>query len=675
MERTPSRAKATNILRPASRAQDPSFARNNAPSPTGAGMQPQPQPLRVPAGNARVMTSFASGTHAGFSGVHSPVSGGLRRAPSAAQIINHPQQQQQHAGGGNRQRISSFHDGMPVGDFSAMPRTVSRSGSRADLKGVAGGQPQFPTTQHQQQQQPPRSFSRAGRPNPQPGGMWPGQMGQMGMNTLFGGGFGTMGVGPGPMSADNSGQKWSTNPHYYPMHPQQQQQPHPHPQQPLPMGGPGSRPGSSLHQNHPPRPFTSNDFRTSGADPENPVLVNVNRGGARVIGPIRGRSTTPEGPSFLNPIPQSPSSVLGGVLPGAPDPSMARENIRSALSNHSIDSGRSHSNSALQPTEESMEAAEARVSRKIQDLEISNKSLMAVNTQLESRLKTQREQINELKKQLQLKVPFAADVSMDGEVSDEALRSALKEDKVFERLISNLEHLIQDAKSALEYRSTIAAGKVISAAELNEADSQLTIGSEPEQQTRQDVSAARKGGSGKEPTEDVTAAVSIDGGSGDLEPEKEVDGPHGDSHIVSEEVANDKTGDKGAGPEDQSADSAKQQEARELVARLMVLALSSPGPTTPEKPSSRVSKRTGHVVTSASRPQSALKSGLRTPIKSASTRISSFGVASTSTPVRSIAVSPTPSSKASGDSGKDLAPSTSEKEQILEICRKLQNIL
>ncbi|KAJ2616257.1 hypothetical protein H4S08_000886 [Coemansia sp. RSA 1365] len=671
MERTPSRAKATNILRPASRAQDPSFARNNAPSPTGAGMQPQPQPLRVPTGNARVINSLASGAHAGFGGIHSPTSGGLRRAPSAAQILNYPQQQQQHAGGGgNRQRISSFHDGMPVGDFSAMPRTVSRSGSRAELKGVVGNQPQFQPSQ--QQQQPPRSFSRAGRPNVQPGGMWPGQMGQVGMNTLFGGGFGTMGVGPGPASTDSSGSKWSTNPPYYPMHPQQQQQPHP--QQPLPMGGPGSRPGSSLHHTHPPRPFTSNDFRTSGVDSENPVLVNVNRGGARVIGPIRGKPTTPEGPSFLNPIPQSPSSVLGGVLPGAPELSMTRENIRSALSNHSIDSSRSRSNSALQPTEDSMEAAEARVSRKIQDLEISNKSLMAVNTQLESRLKTQREQINELKKQLQLKVPFAADVSMDGEVSDEALRSALKEDKVFERLISNLEHLIQDAKSALEYRSTIAAGKVISAAELNEADSQLTIGSELEQQTRHDDSTAPTGGSGKQPMEGVTTAVKIDGESGDLESEKEVDGPHGDGHVIAE-AAKDKTGDKGADPENQGPDSAKQQEARELVARLMVLALSSPGPTTPEKPSSRISKRTGPATTGASRPQSALKSGLRTPIKSASTRISSFGVASTSTPVRSIAVSPTPSSKASGDSGKDSAPSTSEKEQILEICRKLQNIL
>ncbi|KAJ2277010.1 hypothetical protein GGH14_003384 [Coemansia sp. RSA 370] len=66
-----------------------------------------------------------------------------------------------------------------------------------------------------------------------------------------------------------------------------------------------------------------------------------------------------------------------------------------------------------------MEAAEARVSRKIQDLEISNTSLMAVNTQLESRVKTQREQISELKKQLQLNVPYMSDITMDGELPGE----------------------------------------------------------------------------------------------------------------------------------------------------------------------------------------------------------------------------------------------------------------
>ncbi|KAJ2076613.1 hypothetical protein H4R24_005601 [Coemansia sp. RSA 988] len=670
MERAPSRAKATNILRPASRAQDPSLARNNAPSPTAAGMQPQPQPMRVPTGNARMNTTLNSGTQAGFGGIHSPVSSGLRRAPSAAQILNHPQQQQQQhtGGGGNRQRISSFHDGMPMADFSAMPRVISRSGSRAELKGVPGNQPQL---QPLQPQQSPRSFSRAGRPNAPPGGMWPGQMGQAGMNNLFGGGFGTMGVGSGPMSADNNGQMWPTNPQFYPMHPQQQPQ---QPQQQPPMGVPGSRPGSSLQRTHPPRPFTSNDFRTSGAESENPVLVNVTRGGARVIGPIRGMPTTPEGPAFLNPIPQSPSSVVGGVLPGAPDSGMTRDNIRSALSNHSIESSRSRSNSALPPTEESMEAAEARVSRKIQDLEISNKSLMAVNTQLESRVKTQREQINELKKQLQLKVPYAADISMDCEVSDEALRSALKEDKVFERLISNLEHLIQDAKSALEYRSTIAAGKVISAAELNEDDSQLTIGSESEQQTGHDGATVPANGSGKQPADGTTAAVGIDGRSGDVESKREADGPHSDSDgdAITDETAKGKAGDKGAGSEDQSA---KQQDARELVAQLMVLALSSPEPAAPEKVSSRIPKRTGSAVTGATRPQAGFKGGLRTPIKSANARISSFGVASTSTPVRSVAVSPTPSSKTSGDSGKDPMSSTSEKEQILEICRKLQNIL
>ncbi|KAJ2538112.1 hypothetical protein IWW35_006302, partial [Coemansia sp. RSA 1878] len=335
-----------------------------------------------------------------------------------------------------------------MGDLSAVPRSVSRSGSRADLGPMAA--------QQQQQQLPPRSASRAG-----PGGMWPGQMG---MNGLFGGGFGTMGIAAAPMSAGISGPMSPITPQYYSM--QQQVQ------SPVTMNAPGSRPGSSLQHSHPSRPATSTGFRSSGAEGETPMLVNVARGGARVIGPLRTKQAPADGPSFLNPIPQSPSSALGNGFMAGRDAGAAREHIRSALSNHSLESGRSRSNSALQPTEESMEAAEARVSRKIQDLEISNTSLMAVNTQLESRVKTQREQISELKKQLQLNVPYMSDITMDGELpgemSDETMKSVLKEDKVFERLISNLEHLIQDAKAALEYRSTVAAGKVISAAELNE---------------------------------------------------------------------------------------------------------------------------------------------------------------------------------------------------------------
>ncbi|KAJ2204373.1 hypothetical protein IW143_005553 [Coemansia sp. RSA 520] len=236
------------------------------------------------------------------------------------------------------------------------------------------------------------------------------------------------------------------------------------------------------------------------------------------------------------------------------------------------------------------------------------------------------------------------------------MKSVLKEDKVFERLISNLEHLIQDAKAALEYRSTVAAGKVISAAELNEDDSQLTVNSEARNQENQE-SAASAGN-------EVPSK-----GNDDVNLEAEAAAENEDEQDTAS-----KDKDKEVEADDSNVQDAKVQEARELVARLMVLALSSPDPSTSEKPASRIPKRAGSAATPAAARTSNAKGGLRTPVKSVSARISSFGVASTSTPVRSVAVSPTPSSKASIDS-KDQTSISSEREQILDICRKLQQIL
>ncbi|KAJ2643945.1 hypothetical protein GGH99_008472, partial [Coemansia sp. RSA 1285] len=302
----------------------------------------------------------------------------------------------------------------------------------------------------------------------------------------------------------------------------------------------------------PARPATSTGFRSPNTDGDSPVVVNVARGGARVIGPMRAKPTPAEAPSFLNPIPQSPSSVLGARIPGESvmdNDAMHAANPRSALSNSSIDSARSRSNSALQPTEEFMEAAEARVSRKIQDLEISNKSLLAINSQLESRVKSQREQIGELKKQLQMKMPFISEPLVDNEISDE------------------------DAKAALEYRSTIAAGKVISAAELNEDDSQLTIGKNAgnelvqKQANEANPSSSKPCDAHNDESEDgrgKETSIENDGGNND---DAEDNNSEGSLPIdESEDVATN------AG-KPSSSNNEKTQEARELVARLMVLAL------------------------------------------------------------------------------------------------------
>ncbi|KAJ1844353.1 hypothetical protein LPJ57_009520, partial [Coemansia sp. RSA 486] len=313
---------------------------------------------------------------------------------------------------------------------------------------------------------------------------------------------------------------------------------------------------------------------------------------------------------------------------------------------------------------ESMEAAEARVSRKIQDLEISNKSLLAVNTQLEARVKTQRDQISELKKQLQTREPLVSDSLLENDISDEALRSTLKEDKVFERLISNLEHLIQDAKAAIEYRSTLTAGKVINTMDMNEEDSQLTVGKSPNPQAAQNaegVDSNENGGEKVQNHDDKSSSAKDD----DDDNNSDIDHDHSNDTGAKpkNEDSTSKPESAEAGSSEPAVDDAKLQEARELIARLMVLALSSPEPTAeqlpaPEKAGSRIPRRTGSGpgaaaanAGSTARPSGALKGGLRTPMRSSGTRISSFGVASATTPVRSTVVSPTPSGKASTASG------------------------
>ncbi|KAJ2660947.1 hypothetical protein IWW48_002652 [Coemansia sp. RSA 1200] len=624
MERAPSRAKATNILRPASRAQTPAYTNNETLAATTAALGG----ISSPSGPRFVVPTAGASVGAGGI-VSSGTPGVLRRPPSTTQFFGQQldqahhagiaavdqqqQQQQQMRNGGSvaRQRVSSYYENpMPIADPLAPGRSLSRSGSRAEL--VPGqGMP----LQHQGQQQPPRSSSRAGRPGIGGAPMWAGAIpGQMGINGLFGGGFGSMGGDFGPIS---------------PMTPRQQQ---------------------------PARPATSTGFRSPNADGDSPVVVNVARGGARVIGPMRAKPTSAEAPSFLNPIPQSPSSVLGARIPGESvldNDAMHAANPRSALSNSSVDSARSRSNSALQPTEEFMEAAEARVSRKIQDLEISNKSLLAINSQLESRVKSQREHISELKKQLQMKMPFISEPLVDNEISDE------------------------DAKAALEYRSTIAAGKVISAAELNEDDSQLTIGKNAgnelvqKQDNEASSSSSKPCDADNDESEDgreKETNIENDGGNNNDAEDNNSEGPL--PIDGAEDVA--KSADKSSSSNDE-----KTQEARELVARLMVLALASSESANPSKANSRIPKRSGSASATAqasSRPTSALKVGLRAPVKSTSMRISSFGVASESTPVRSLIASPTPLSKSSSVGGKEPS-SASEKDQILEICRKLQDIL
>ncbi|KAJ2829059.1 hypothetical protein FBU31_002776 [Coemansia sp. 'formosensis'] len=643
------------------------------PGVNPVGIASQIRPLGgvggVGGGGARLLIPSA-GMQMALGGNQPSTPGGLRRLPSSGLFVNPQIDQAYHgtyamgeqlapgsAGGNARQRVNSYYDGMPIGDVSAMPRSASRTGGRPDMSSPALGMQQQLPQQHPQL--PPRASSRAGHPGTAPGGMWAGgPVGQMGLTSFFGGGFGSMG-------GDMGGMRSPMTPQQQQQHLQQQQQQ----QHPMHMLPPGGRPGSAMQVTHPSRPSTSTGHRGAGADPDSPVVVNVARGGARVIGPMRSKAALSDNQQqqqqpFLNTIPQSPSSALGGMIPGSGGQGSypARDHLLSALSN---ESGRSRSNSAVVPTEGNMEAAEARVSRKIQDLEISNKSLLAVNTQLESRVKAQREQITELKKQLQSNTHLDPDSLLESDISDEALRSALKEDKVFERLLSNLEQLIQDAKDALEYRSTIAAGKVISAAELTEEDSQLTVGKAAGRRAEQGPDDAD---APNDQVDDNNDSATVGEGNG------------GGKTATEQAVVTAAIADAGASVDADNAtlENEKLQEARELIARLMVLALSSPDPETPDKPSIRAPRRTGSAASAlppTAKSAGAPKGGIRTPAKSTSTRISSFGVASENNPVRSVVVSPSPASKANSSAGKDAQGTTADKEQILDICRKLQMLI
>ncbi|KAJ2880865.1 hypothetical protein FB639_002737, partial [Coemansia asiatica] len=230
MDRAPNRAKATNILRPASRAQGATFS----PDPQLKQQQQQQQfpmhqppvsnaPLsaRVLPGGARLLVSSAAGGPSqplvGMPGMPLNSPGLLWRAPSAAQFSTQPadlsvaagfggpdhQQQQPLSSGvgfGGRNRLSSYNEATLPGfggdSPAAVPRSASRSGSRAEpgpLPHMMG---------QQMQQLPVRSSSRAGYQGAPgtaapgigvgvgvgvgAGGMWGGQLGQMGMHGMFG---------------------------------------------------------------------------------------------------------------------------------------------------------------------------------------------------------------------------------------------------------------------------------------------------------------------------------------------------------------------------------------------------------------------------------------------------------------------------------------------------------
>ncbi|KXN70235.1 hypothetical protein CONCODRAFT_85440 [Conidiobolus coronatus NRRL 28638] len=118
-----------------------------------------------------------------------------------------------------------------------------------------------------------------------------------------------------------------------------------------------------------------------------------------------------------------------------------------------------------QSTNENSEFQEARTNRRILDLEISNKSLLLVNTNLEQKLKKQAELIENLKKELilvnnskKVEILKVEELEVKGEENGQVMDSNTQ----FNRLFSICDRLVLDGERALMEDIKSSGTKVIS---------------------------------------------------------------------------------------------------------------------------------------------------------------------------------------------------------------------
>ncbi|KAI8584379.1 hypothetical protein K450DRAFT_219565 [Umbelopsis ramanniana AG] len=110
---------------------------------------------------------------------------------------------------------------------------------------------------------------------------------------------------------------------------------------------------------------------------------------------------------------------------------------------------------------------EAKINRKIADLEISNTSLLAINATLEGKLRKQAKMIEELKRQLSSSHDSlrsgtpTPDLTRLDDSDEQEGEDPLEGDEVFTRIRSLLENLLENAQQALDHKSK-ATGRVLS---------------------------------------------------------------------------------------------------------------------------------------------------------------------------------------------------------------------
>ncbi|KAI9006248.1 hypothetical protein CLU79DRAFT_780586 [Phycomyces nitens] len=105
-------------------------------------------------------------------------------------------------------------------------------------------------------------------------------------------------------------------------------------------------------------------------------------------------------------------------------------------------------------SEEEPVMSEARVNRKIADLEIANQSFMAVNAMLEATVRKQASQVAQLKKQLKLNQANGEDIGLPAEPPKQELADLEEEwekDEVFQRLCHLTDQMLERAQAAVVF--------------------------------------------------------------------------------------------------------------------------------------------------------------------------------------------------------------------------------
>ncbi|KAJ1978801.1 hypothetical protein H4R34_003066 [Dimargaris verticillata] len=232
--------------------------------------------------------------------------------------------------------------------------------------------------------------------------------------------------------------------------------------------------------------------RAISPDPRNRSMSKVfSENGSRPVptGP-NARIIKPRPDSLMSPSPFStshPSAEPDGILDeGAEQPS---EGIATRTSRIGSISAVMSGNGGSQLTAEANDAAlEARTNRRLEDLKITNRSLLAINRIYEDKILEQRNKIIALEKRLGIRPGGAGQSEADKdlglvELGDLGLaeddhddtplpldpkdeKVVIANDRVFARIIHMVEVMMHDAKTALTYEPEINAGKVLTRTEM-----------------------------------------------------------------------------------------------------------------------------------------------------------------------------------------------------------------